>query len=74
MYDEKLNCGTAAKQAEHLSFATEIANVLDDKFNPIEQNEFLRQVISIVKDRRQAKIEKCDKELSFLKESFTQLP
>lgn len=63
----------AMKQPEHLSVATEIANMLTERFNPIEQNEFLKHVYSIVKERRQCLIEETDNKAAWLKETLVQL-
>ena len=62
-----------AKNPEHLSMANEIANALIDRLSPNEQNEALKSIYQTIKNHRQEMIDKAEKEVAFLKETFSQL-
>lgn len=57
---------------EHLSIANSMANEIINK-SPELQNDMVRCIISLVKDRRKQMIEETEKNLAYLKESFQEL-
>lgn len=59
----------AQKQSEHQSMAVDMGNRITE-FEPIQQNEMLRTIRQIVAERRQLEIEKTEKQLAYLKDTF----
>jgi len=60
------------KQSEHQSMANDMGNRICE-FDPTQQNEMLRTIRQIVAERRQMEIEKYEKQLSYLKDTFENL-
>ena len=69
MYEEK---ELAQKKEEHLAMAIEMANAICGK-SPDQQNAMVKQIHSIVKERRQQAIDEADKNAAWLKETMQQL-
>lgn len=70
MYE--LNAGIKA-EAEHLEIATKMANEIVERFNPIEQNEMLKHIYNLTKERRLCQIKELEGRCQFLRQSVEQL-
>ena len=62
----------AQKQSEHQSMAIEMGNRIIE-FDPNQQNEMLRTIRQIVVEHRELEIEKTEKQLAYLKDTFHNL-
>jgi len=62
----------AQKQSEHQTMANDMGNRICE-FDPTQQNEMLKTIRQIVAERRQMEIEKSEKHLSYLKDTFQSL-
>jgi len=69
MYEEK---ELVAKQDKNEAMAEEMANAICSN-SPDVQNRMLKQIHSIVKERRQIMIDEADKNAAWLKETMQQL-
>lgn len=67
---EKENCTQV--QSEHQSMANDMGNRISE-FEPSQQNEMLRTIKQIVAERRQLEIERTEKQLAYLKDTFQNL-
>jgi len=59
----------AQKQSEHQSVAVDMGNRIVE-FDPNQQNEMLKTIRQIVAEHRQLEIEKTEKQLAYLKDTF----
>jgi len=69
MYEKE---AMAQKQSEHQAMANDMGNRICE-FEPTQQNEMLRTIRQIIAERRQMEIEKTEKQLSYLKDTFQNL-
>ena len=60
-------------QPEHLEVATKMANEITERFNPTEQNEMLKQIYNLTKERRLCQIKEMEERCQFLQQSVQQL-
>lgn len=60
-------------QPEHLEIATKMANEITERFNPTEQNEMLKHIYSLTKERRLCQIKELEERCQFLQQSVQQL-
>lgn len=70
MYE--LNAGIKA-QPEHLEIATKMANEISERFNPQEQNEMLKHIYNLTKERRLCQIKELEERCQFLQQTVQQL-
>lgn len=63
---------TSTKQEEHLASAIEMANSICNQ-SPEHQNAMVKQIHSIVKERRQQMIDDGEKNVAWLKDTIQQL-
>jgi len=62
----------AQKQSEHQTMAVDMGNRIIE-FDPNQQNEMLRTIRQIVVEHRELEIEKTEKQLAYLKDTFHNL-
>jgi hypothetical protein len=70
MYEE--DRPMTAKQPEHLSVATDMANDIANR-EPNMQNEMLKHITALVRENRQQMIDETEKKLAYLKDTFQQI-
>lgn len=61
------------KQPEHISMATDMGNMIIEKYAPDIQNAILRHIRQMIAERRARRIEETEKELAYLKQTFGEL-
>ena len=71
MYGE-LKSGIST-QPEHLEIATKMANEITERYNPTEQNEAIKHIYSLIKERRLCQIKELEERCQFLQQSVQQL-
>ena len=57
-------------QPEHLSIAVQFANEMCERFQPMEQNELLKTIQMVIKERREADLCRADKQFCCLRDSM----
>ena len=65
--------GLTTKQPEHLEIATKMASVIIERFNVNEQNDCVKLITNLVKERREIMIKEMEDNLSRIRASYQQL-
>lgn len=75
MYKESslLKDSSPQAQPEHLHVAKTIANEVTDRFSPTEQNELIKTIYEIIKERRVYSIKEAKERYEFLQASLNEL-
>ena len=71
MYNEVKSLPSS--QPEHKAIAMDFANAMLERFNPNECNEILLLIRQRWSEHRSMEIEKAEKQISYLKESLSDL-
>jgi hypothetical protein len=70
MYETQEQNEGVKKQPEHLQLAVEISAMACERFDPYQQNEFLKEISQRIKNNRQELIDNASKQVDYLKSSF----
>lgn len=71
-YGEKIS-PTPVKVTEHTEIAQKMAQEIIERFNPMEQNECLKVIYEMVKERRQNQLSEAKERVDFLAKSIESL-
>lgn len=70
---EKVNKIEPTQNEEHLKLATEMANVLIERFDPMFQNEAVHRIYAILKEHRLSLIDEARKRIDEVTETYEYL-
>lgn len=73
MYGELKSVNPKHSQPEHLEISERMANEIIERFNPMEQNEMLKNIYNLTKERRLCQIKEMEERCQFLQQSIQQL-
>ena len=72
MYDTEVKKGQVAENPKHLDEATQMADVISN-FPPNQQNEMVKHIHILVKNRRENQLNAMKKELEYLTQMMNEL-
>lgn len=65
--------GYVEKQPEHYDIATKMAQEIVDRFEPVQQNEMVKHILTYVREQRMNQIASVKERLSFLDKTLGEL-